>query len=70
MSVSIGTFGLISSYSISANKGADRSAETTGTIAYSTLRDSSVKEGTETTGAVAFHDGISQNTSDGFAAVA
>lgn len=68
MSVSsVGTFGLVSSYSISANKGADKSAETTGTVAYLNSRDTSVKQGTETTGAVAmngtqFENGIYQHT--------
>ena len=63
---SVGTFGLVSSYSISANKGADRNAETTGAVAYLNSRDTSVKQGTETTGAVAFNgtqfeNGIYQN---------
>ena len=61
---SVGTFGLVSGYSISANKGADKSTETTGTVA--STRDSSVRQGTETTGAVAlngqqFENGIWQN---------
>ena len=67
MSVSsVGTFGLVSGYSISANRGTDRSAETTGTVAYLNSRDTSIKKGTETTGAVAmngtqFENGIYQN---------
>lgn len=66
MSVSIGTFGLVSGYAVAANKGVDKNAETTGTVALLNSKDSSVKNGTETTGAVAmngseFENGIYQS---------